>query len=190
MEKLKGLKGLFRRSQRVYVGPSSPSSSASRSTSRSKSSSKSSKSSASRRNKQRTRRNRITQLDKKLQEDRDFQEYEMENIRKLANDSVGFSYSSPMREEARNKLEKADKKLAKLKKKAASVEALKDDLDLFEKIEDAPNLSKAQKRALKKKWNELWTKWRSSEYGTSEYRRLNAEVDDFEEMVNSGNIHM
>ena len=189
MEKLKGLKGLFRRSQRVQVGPRSVSSSGSRSTSRSKSSSKSRESTASRRNKQRTRRNRITQLNKKLQEERDFQEYEMEDIRKLAVDS-DFSYSNPIREEARNKLGKANKKVRKLQKKAERVEVLKDDLDIFEKIEDAPNLSKAQKRTMKKKWNALWKKWRSSEYGTSEYRRLEAEVDDFEEMVNSGNIHM
>jgi len=189
---------MFRRSNRVYIGTSSKSGSRSKSASKSRSSSmsRSSESSASRRVRQKTRKNRLTELRENLANKYEEQLEHSEELRKAWVD-ISYDKADKIRKDAAYKnYKKAEKERKKIMKQTEPIEDLTEaGLDIFEKIEDDRSLSKEQKRALKKKYTTLNAAFKNtlgkgSARNEAEVNKTMKELDDFEEMVKSGNIHM
>ena len=192
------LKGMFRRSNRVYIGTSPKSGSRSKSASKSRSSSmsRSSESSASRRSRQKTRKNRLNTLRENL-----INKYDelCEHVEELRQEWIDISYDKEdkiKKDAAYKNLKKAEKERKKIMKQTEPIEDLTEaGLDIFEKIEDDTSLSKEQKRTLKKRYTTLNAAFKNtlgkgSARNDAEVNRTMKELDDFEEMVKSGNIHM
>jgi len=97
---------------------------------------------------------------------------------------------------AYKRLNNAEKEQKNVMKKIGPLEDLTEvGLGIFEKIEDDWSLSKDQMRALKKRYVALNDRFKStlgkvSARNEAEINRTMKELDDFELMVNSGNIHM
>jgi len=190
------MRGMFRRSNKVHVGTSSKSASKSASMSRSKSASRSSESSASRRSRQKTRKNRLNTLRENL-----INKYDelCEHVEELRREWIDISYDKEdkiKKDAAYKNLKKAEKERKKIMKQTEPIEDLTEaGLDIFEKIEDDTSLSKEQKRTLKKRYAALNSAFKNtlgkgSARNDAEVNRSMKELDDFEAMVNSGNIHM
>jgi hypothetical protein len=94
------------------------------------------------------------------------------------------------------RLKNAEKEQKNVMKKIGPLEDLTEvGLGIFEKIEDDALLSKDQMRALKKRYVALndgfkLTLDKGSARNEAEINRSMKELDDFEKMVNSGNMHM
>jgi hypothetical protein len=158
--------------------------------------SRSSESSASRRVRQKTRKNRLTELRENLANKYEEQLEHSEELRKAWVD-ISYDKADKIRKDAAYKnYKKAEKERKKIMKQTEPIEDLTEaGLDIFEKIEDDRSLSKEQKRALKKKYTTLNAAFKNtlgkgSARNEAEVNKTMKELDDFEEMVNSGNIHM
>lgn len=180
------MRGMFRSSKRVRPGSSS------RSSSRSKTAS----SSASRRVRQQTRKNRLNKLREDLVDKHGKQIERVEELREEWNDISYDKADKNKKEAAYKRLRNAEKEQKKMISRIGPLEDLTEvGLGIFEKIEDDASLSKDQKRALKKRYAALNDRFKStlhrgSERNEAEINRTMKELDDFEQMVNSGNIHM
>jgi hypothetical protein len=126
-------------------------------------------------------------------------EEQLEHSEELRKEWANISYDKAdkiRKDAAYKKFKKAEREEKKTSKQTELIEDLTEaGLDIFEKIEDNKSLSKDQKRALKKKYTTLnsafkSTLWRGNNRNESEINRAMKELDDFEAMVNSGNIHM
>ena len=159
-------------------------------------SSRSNESSASRRSRQQTRKNRLNTLRENL-----INKYDelCEHVEELRREWIDISYDKAdkiKKDAAYKNLKKAERESKKILKQTDPIEDLTEaGLDIFEKIEDDTSLSTDQKRILKKRYAALNSAFKNtlgkgSERNDAEVNRTMKELDNFEEMVNSGNIHM
>jgi len=182
------MRRMFRSSKRVHPG----SSSSSRSSSRSKSAS----SSRSRRVRQQTRKNRLNRLREDLVDKHSKQIGLVEELREEWQDISHDKSDAAKKAAAFKRLNNAEKEQKKMISRIGPLEDLTEvGLGIFEKIEDDSSLSKDQKRALKKRYTALNDRFKStlgrgSARNEAEINRTMKELDDFEQMVNSGNIRM
>jgi hypothetical protein len=124
---------------------------------------------------------------------------QIEHVQELREEWEDISYGKADRVKkaaAFKRLNNAEKEQKRMISRIGPLEDLAEvGLGIFEKIEDDSSLSKDQKRALKKRYTALNSRFKStlgrgSARNEAEINRTMKELDDFEQMVNSGNIHM
>lgn len=176
------MRGMFRSSKRVH--PVSRSSSSSRTPS------------GSRRSRQQTRKNRLNRLREDLVDKHGKQIERVEELREEWQDISHDKSDAAKKAAAFKRFKNAEKEQKRMISRIGPLEDLTEvGLGIFEKIEDDSSLSREQKRTLKKRYTALNSRFKStlgrgSARNEAEINRTMKELDDFEQMVNSGNIHM